>query len=246
MNTTKRRLGAADPVTLGVIGIILLGAYLISPSSVPGRNHKYEFWKKNPVTQVNNAQAAADAAKAEAAAKEAAAKAKIEAERGRQLDVAQDAALGTQAAVNAALVTTGKGVLPVRELDTAKKLADVNVDAMDEALGKKSLKRIQELELMVSNLNSGVAAGQKALELMQGALDNSVQRESALKAELVRIEAANAVKVAAAESARDAAVKKAEDWALERDAIARQFNTATPAVTPSQAPGGLRVVGGDL
>lgn len=223
MNTTKRRLGAADPVTLGVIGIILLGAYLISPSSVPGRNHKYEFWKKNPVTQVNNAQAAADAAKAEAAAKEAAAKAKIEAERGRQLDVAQDAALGTQAAVNAALVTTGKGVLPVRELDTAKKLADVNVDAMDEALGKKSLKRIQELELMVSNLNSGVAAGQKALELMQGALDNSVQRESALKAELVRIEAANAVKVAAAESARDAAVKKAEDWALERDAIARQF-----------------------
>ena len=223
MNTTKRRLGAADPVTLGVIGIILLGAYLISPSSVPGRNHKYEFWKKNPVTQVNNAQAAADAAKAAAAAKEAAAKAKIEAERGRQLDVAQDAALGTQAAVNAALVTTGKGVLPVRELDTAKKLADVNVDAMDEALGKKSLKRIQELELMVNNLNSGVAAGQKALELMQGALDNSVQRESALKAELVRIEAANAVKVAAAESARDAAVKKAEDWALERDAIARQF-----------------------
>ena len=44
-----------------------------------------------------------------------------------------------------------------------------------------------------------------------------------VKADLVKLEAANAVKVANAENARDAAVKKAEDWALERDAIARRF-----------------------
>ena len=223
MSKRKRLLGAVDPLTLGVIVIIGLGAYLMSPSSVPGRKHKYEFWKKNPVTVVQNNQAALDAAKAEAAAKEAAAKAKIDAEKSKQLDVAHDGALGTQAAIEAAITTTNAGKLPVKELDTAKTLSDTTVDAMDEALGKKSLKRVQELELMVTNLNNGVAAGQKALELMQGALDNSVQREAALKAELVKLEALNAVKVANAEAARDAAVKKAEDWALERDAIARRF-----------------------
>ena len=52
MNMSKRKCfsGAVDPVTLGVIAIIGIGAYLMSPSSVPGRKHKYEFWKKNPVT----------------------------------------------------------------------------------------------------------------------------------------------------------------------------------------------------
>ena len=219
----NQKRGTADPLTLGVVAVILVGGWLMSPSSVPGRKHKYEFWKRNPIVKVENAQAAVEEAKAKAEAEAKAAQAKIDAEKAKQLDVAHDAALGTQAAVAAAIETTGKGVLPVRELDTAKKLSDTNVDAMDEALGKKSLKRVQELELMVQNLNNGVAAGAKALELMQGALDTSVQREASLKVKLAEVEAANALKVAAAEKDRDAAVKKADDWALERDAIAKQF-----------------------
>lgn len=226
MNHTRKRhlhLGAVDPVTLGLIVVIGVGSLLMKPSGGPGKKHFWEFWKKNPVEQVQKADDKVEAEKAAAAAALAAQQAKIDAEKGKQLDVAHDAALGTQAAIAAAQKTTADGKLPVRELDTAKQLSDTNVDAMDEALGKKSLARVKELETMVSNLNAGVAAGAKALELMQDNLDRSVQREASLKAEIANIQAAADAKIKEAEEARDAAVKKEGEWALERDGIARRY-----------------------
>ena len=195
----------------------------MKPSDVPGRKYWWQVWKKNPVEQVQKADNKVDEAKARAEAELAAQKAKIDAEKSKQLDVAHDAALGAQAAIAAAQETTAAGKLPVRELDTAKKLSDTNVDAMDEALGKKSLKRIQELELIVNQLNNGVAAGAKALELMQDSLDRSVQREANLKAEMAKIENAANERIKKAEDARDAAIKKENAWALERDAIANRY-----------------------
>jgi len=221
----RHRRGAVDPVTLGVIAVIGVGIILMKPSDVPGRKYWWQVWKKNPVEQVQKADDKVDQAKARAEAELATQKAKIDAEKAKQLDVAHDAALGTQAAIEAAQETTAAGKLPVLELDTAKKLSDTNVDAMDEALGKKSLKRIQELETMVTQLNNGVAAGAKALELMQDSLDRSVQREANLKSELAKIETAANERIKKAEDARDEAVKKEGEWALERDSIARRYES---------------------
>lgn len=219
----RHRRGAVDPVTLGVIAVIGVGIILLKPSDTPGRTYWWQVWKKNPVEQVQKADNKVDEAKARAEAELAAQKAKIADEKAKQLDVAHEAALGTQAAIGAAQEATAAGKLPVRELDTAKKLSDTNVDAMDEALGKKSLKRIQELELMVNQLNNGVAAGAKALELMQENLDRSVQREANLKVEMSKIETAANERIKKAEDARDEAVKKENAWALERDAIANRY-----------------------
>jgi len=222
-STRRRTFGAVDPATLTLIAVIGLGIIIFKPSDTPGRKHWWQVWKKNPVEQVQKMDDKVDAAKAQAEAELAAQKAKIDAEKAKQLDVAHDAAIGTQAAIVEAQNATAAGKLPVRELDTAKQLADTNVDAMDEALGKKSLKRIQELETMVTQLNNGVAAGAKALELMQDNLDRSVQREANLKAEMAKIEAAWEAKVKAVEADRDAAVKREGQWALERDAIANRY-----------------------
>ena len=219
----RHRRGAVDPVTLGAIAVVALAVIILKPSDTPGRKHWWQVWKKNPVEQVQKMDDKVDAAKAQAEAELSAQKAKIEAEKGKQLDVAHDAAIGTQAAIVEAQNATAAGKLPVRELDTAKKLSDTNVDAMDEALGKKSLKRIQELETMVTQLNTGVAAGAKALELMQDNLDRSVQREANLKAEMAKIENAANERIKKAEDARDEAVKKEGEWALERDSIARRY-----------------------
>lgn len=219
----RHRGGAVDPVTLGVIAVIGVGIILMKPSDTPGRKYWWQVWKKNPVEQVQKADDKVDEAKALAAAALAEQAKKIADEKSKQLDVAHDAALGTQAAIGAAQEATAAGKLPVRELDTAKRLSDTNVDAMDEALGKKSLKRIQELELMVSQLNNGVAAGAKALELMQENLDRSVQREANLKVEMSKIETAANERIKKAEDARDDAIKKENAWALERDSIARQY-----------------------
>lgn len=224
MKPNQNKGGAVDPVTLTVITVLAVGVLLFKPSSgTPGKEHFWQFWKKNPVEQVAKADAAVDKAKTEAAKKENDTDVKITAEKFKQLDVAHEGAISTKAAVDAAIATTNKGELPKKELETASKTASLTVDAMDEALGHKATKRINELETMVSDLNAGVRAGSKALELMQTTLDSSVQRESALKADLEKIKAEGLAKVKLAEDERDAAVKKENKWALERDAIASKY-----------------------
>lgn len=197
--------GAIDPVTLTVVAVLALAAAIAAPSGKPGKRHFWEFWKKDPVAETQKAQAQVDTAKAA-----------IETDRQKELKVAQDAAVATSAAITAAQVTTAAGKLPVRELETAHTLARTNVQAMGQALGDAAPARVRELETMVRDLDAGIAAGAKALDVMQASHDQAVRDKVAAQAQL-----------AAAETARDQAVKKEEVWALERDGIARQYERLT-------------------
>ncbi len=226
MNARSR--AAVDPVSLVLIGAVALVLVVMAPSSsTPGKKHFWEFWKKNPVAQVDQAAAAVAAAKAKAEAEAAAAAAGVNVEREKELHVAQEAAQATGSAIAAAQSTTAAGALPVRELDTARKLNAANTQAMDQALGAASPARLRELEAMVRDLNAGVAAGAQALTVLQGSLEAAVQAKAAAAAQLVQVEAAGKAAVTAAETARDAAVKKEQAWALERDGIARQYEQLT-------------------
>lgn len=205
LHTSNRlRRAAADPVTIAVVAIIAVVA-VFAPSGGPGKKHFWQFWKKDPVAQTQAAQAKVDATKAA-----------ITAEQAKQLDVGHEASVATGAAIAAAQAKAAGGEIPGKELQTAKALNDTATHALDQALGPVAPARIRELEQMVANLNAGVAAGAKALELMQGTLDRTIQDKAALQAKLATVE-----------GERDAAVQKEQAWAYERDAIAREYERLT-------------------
>jgi hypothetical protein len=215
---------AVDPITLVVVAVVGIALALAAPSSsTPGRKHFWQFWKKNPIEQVNLAKDAVDQAKRAAEASTAAAKAKVDQEREKQLEVGHDAAIATGAAISAAQAATAAGKLPAKELQTAKILNATNVQAMDQALGASAPSRVRELEQMVADLNAGIAAGSKSLEILQGTLDASVKDKAKALADLESVKAANKSLVDAAERTRDMVEKKEQAWALERDGLARQY-----------------------
>lgn len=219
LQSTRGEASLAVLAVLALVGVLAVKA----PSGSPGKNHWWEFWKPNPIEQVNKAAEAVDAAKAKAAADAAVEQAKIDAAKAKQLKIAQEAALATGSAIDAAAATTAAGQLPAKELATAKELNRTNTQAMDQAIGAADPVRIRELETMVANLNAGVAAGTRALELMQGTLDRTVADKAAAQAELSRRNAENAAIVATLETKFAGEQKKSQAWALERDAIARDY-----------------------
>lgn len=196
--------GVADPATLVVLAVAFV-LIAKTPSGRPGKNHWWEFWKKNPIEQVDQARAAVDTAAAQ-----------IDAEKAKQLALAQEAAIATGSAIAAAQSTAAAGVLPVKELATAATLNATNTQAMEQALGAAAPARVRELEAMVANLNAGVAAGTKALELMQGTLDRTIADKAAAQTAL------DAARAELAEKERDL-----QTFAGERDAIARQYERLT-------------------
>lgn len=218
--------GAIDPLTLAALAVIAVLS-IKAPSGGPGKNHWWEVWKKNPIEQVDKAKAELAAAQAAAAAAEKEAQAKKDAETQKQLKIGQDAALGTGVAIAAAQSATAAGQLPVRELATAAQLNKTNVAAMEQAVGPADPARVRELELMVANLNAGVAAGAKALELMQGALDRTVADKAAAAVELERVRRDGAAAVAAVQAKLDENTAKLATFAGERDALARRYERLT-------------------
>lgn len=222
-DASATKMGGADPVSLAILALSALLALGAAPGLKPGQKHFWEFWKKNPVMQVNQAQAAVDAAKVKADADAAAAVAAVNAEREKQLKIAQDSAHATGSAIAAAQTKTAEGSLPLRELETARQINATNTQAMDQALGAADPARLRELETMVRDLNAGVAAGAKALELINGHLEKTVTEKAALQVKLEQAAAENKLAIAAAEKLRNDATVKEQAWALERDGVARAY-----------------------
>lgn len=221
------RRGLIDPVTLTVVAIIAVVVAVKAPSSVPGRDHWWQFWSKNPIEEVQKSQAAVDKAKADETARVAAAQAKIDAENKAQLTTAHEGSVATVNAIEAAQAVTAGGQLPKKELETAHSTATLTKDSLDAATGETvAPARVRELETMVSNLNAGMAAGATALKGVQGALDASVQREADLKAKNAADATAAAVKIQGLNDTNRTITEKAETWALQRDAIAKKHENA--------------------
>lgn len=218
------RRGVIDPVTLTVVALIAIVAAVKAPSSVPGRAHWWQFWTKNPISEVQKSQAALDAAKAAEAARLAASIAKIDAENKAQIKTAHEGSVATVTAIEAAQAKTASGELPKKELETAHSTAVLTKDSLDAATGEVvSPARVRELELMVSNLNAGIAAGNTAFKSLQTSLDASTQRETDLKAKNVADQAIADAKIHALDDKNRATTEKAETWALQRDAVAKKF-----------------------
>jgi hypothetical protein len=214
---------AIDPLTI----LILLALLFAAPSGKPGQKHFWEFWKHNPVAAAQKSQADLDAERAKQAAAVAKAKADVTKENSQQLTVAHEAVIATGAAIDEATTKTAAGSLPVKELATAKTLNTTARDGLDQALGAAPPQRIRELEQMVNDLNNDRAAGRGALQAMQGALDASVKREAELAAKVATVEAQAKAAIAAKESASRTLQAKEDAWALERDAVARQWERFT-------------------
>jgi len=223
-STYTSRRGAVDPISLIVIGLLVVVVAAKAPSATPGRDHWWQFWQKNPVEQVQKSQAELDAAKQAEIARLAAAQAKIDAENRKQLQGAHEASVATVNAIEAAQAVTAAGQPPKKELETAHSLAVVTKDGLDAATGETvAPARVRELETMVAQLNAGVAAGQTALKGMQSALDVSLASEKALREQNLKESNAAALKIKAAEDKNLATVQTAEKWALQRDAIAKKY-----------------------
>lgn len=218
------RRGLVDPVTLTVLAIIAVVVAVKAPSSVPGRDHWWQFWSKNPITEVQKSQAAVDKAKADEAARAAAAQAKVAAENKVQLTTAHEGSVATVGAIEAAQAVTAAGQLPKKELETAHTTAVLTKDSLDAATGEVvAPARVRELETMVSNLNAGIAAGNTALKSLQTTLDASAEREKALIAKNATDAAVAEAKIHALDDKNRATTEKAETWALQRDAVAKKF-----------------------
>lgn len=219
--------GAVDPITLGAIAIVAVVLTMSKPSGGPGKDHWWQFWRKNPVVQVDKSRAELDAAKQAAAAAQAAEQAKIDQAKAAQLKLAQEAAIATGSAIAAAQVVNAAGKPPTKELETAAAVNRTNTQAMEQAIGAADPARVRELEIMVANLNNGMAAGTKALELMQGTLDRTVADKAAATAELAKVKAAGDAKIADLERRFDAKQKELQAFALERDGLARRYEQLT-------------------
>lgn len=218
------RRGLVDPVTLTVLAIIAVVVAVKSPSSVPGRDHWWQFWQKNPISEVQKSQATVDAAKKAETERLAAVQAKLDAEKKVQLTSAHEGSVATVQAIEAAQATTAGGKLPVKELETAHSTATLTKDSLDAATGETvAPARVRELETMVSNLNAGIAAGATALKGVQGALDASVQREADLRAKNATDATAAAAKIQGLDDKNREITGKAETWALQRDAVAKKY-----------------------
>lgn len=209
-----------DLLIIATVVTLVMG----KPSGGPGKDHWWQFWRKNPIEQVDKSQADKDRITVEEKAKVDAARAAVKAENDKQLASAHDASVATVVAIDAAQQKAAAGSIPVKELETAKKTATITKDSLDAATGAPvDPVRVRELELMVSNLNSGIAAGTKSLEIMQGVLDASIGREKTLEAKVTEVEKIAATKISAADQKVAEEQKKANTWALERDSIARSY-----------------------
>lgn len=217
------RRGVGDPVTLAVLAIIAVVVAVKAPSSVPGRAHWWQFWTKNPISEVQKTQAELDKAKADEAERKKQAQAKIDAENKQQITAAHEGSVATVKAIEDAQAVTAGGKLPKKELETAHTTATLTKDSLDAATGETvAPARVRELERMVSDLNAGVAAGTTALKAVQGSLDASMQREVDLKAKAAADQAIADAKIHGLEDKNRATTEKAETWALQRDAIAKK------------------------
>lgn len=213
----------------GTVGIDLLIvvaviALLAKPATTPGKDHWWQFWKKNPIEQVQKTQAELDKAKREEDAKIEKAKADVRAENSKQLESAHEGSVATVKAVEEAQKTTASGKLPMKELQTAKQTADLTKNALDQATGTTvAPARIKELEDMVTNLNAGIAAGAESMKSLNAALDNSVAREKILDEKVIKVENEAKTKIEKIQGKLEEKQGEANTWALERDAIARKF-----------------------
>lgn len=248
MKIYKNTRGEAAALLIIALAAGAAALLVVKPSGSPGKDHWWQFWRKDPVAQVQRTQKELDDERAKQDAAIAKAKADadtalkaqadaIKGETAKQLGTAHEAVVATGLAIQAAQTTAAAGALPKRELSTAATLNATAQAGLDQALGPVIPQRIRELEQMVRDLGADNAAGRGALQAMQGALDASVRREADLRTEQTRMEEQARAAISAAEKTRDAALKdkdsalrdamaKEQSWALERDALARRWESA--------------------
>lgn len=153
---------------------------------------------------------------------ESAASGKVDVEKQKQFDIAQAAVHGTGEAITQAQIKTASGVLPTKELETASKVSDQAITAVDGAVGHPvDSQLLLTYKEIIKDLNGRLiteqARGDKILFEQNGVIQKTSDERKKLENDLSEMKS---------ENVKALGVKQGEvnKWALERDVTAAKWD----------------------